>query len=246
MHGETRTGVTLQTLHPRKFDAGDILDQTPYPGLEIPNPETYSYSDLLGLSATMTADMLVNAIRTRTFIEPRENIRQRSDQSKSYPASFAPKITRLTRRVDFQKMSVAQILRMNRAIRPLWVGMPGTDESSDNALLLDPGMFAAGPTTWDGVDPGVISSIQPGLPYVLLDCNQSIEAASAPLLVNTICGGTLVIPMLKAPGSTFRPAASVCCSLDLFVEPQQIQSKKLYKLRGPFQVPSKVGEIQIP
>lgn len=61
------TGVSLQTLHPTKFDHGVILAQTPFPGIKH---DTTTVSELEALLAPMGADMLVQGIKERIYIPP--------------------------------------------------------------------------------------------------------------------------------------------------------------------------------
>ena len=81
LRGETNAGVTLQTLHPTEFDAGIVLDQTPEPGVPIPNPASYTYADLQRMSSVMSAEMLIKSIRERTFVPPYKDVPKDSIQA---------------------------------------------------------------------------------------------------------------------------------------------------------------------
>jgi methionyl-tRNA formyltransferase len=127
--GETHTGVTLQTLHPEKFDHGAILAQTP--PLKIPNASQCTYQELLEFITPKAAEVLVQGIRDRLFI-PDRNRQERSQHNDSgrgmssssssetgRPLRHAPKITTEDRYIDWKK-STEDILRRDRVLGRLW------------------------------------------------------------------------------------------------------------------------------
>lgn len=72
------TGVTLQTLHPKHFDQGRIVDQTPSPGLDIPSLSHASPQSLLQFVGPLGAEMLERNILTGSFAK--------SDEHQSMPS----------------------------------------------------------------------------------------------------------------------------------------------------------------
>ncbi|MCJ1404133.1 Methionyl-tRNA formyltransferase [Xylographa trunciseda] len=127
LHKCKMTGITLQTLHPRHFDEGKILLQTPHPGLEIPNTDSITPSELTDFLAPKGADLLLRGLRERVF-SSRNDLKPKSDLTRP-----APKITPEDRHIDWSKWSAQEILRRHRIIGPLWsraaVGhVPGKDE----------------------------------------------------------------------------------------------------------------------
>lgn len=62
-----RTGVTLQTLHPKHFDEGRIIDQTPRPGLPIPEFSSANVETLLDWIGPLGAEMLYKNIMNGNF-----------------------------------------------------------------------------------------------------------------------------------------------------------------------------------
>lgn len=128
--GRTRTGVTLQTLHDKHFDHGIILQQTPPPGFEIPNPESYTVSELLGLVSVKGAQILVEGIRTGLFVPPVEPVGW-------YPAEgetdliHAAKIKTEDRHIDWKNWSWLEIGRRSRVLGPLWSTATVADDPSD-------------------------------------------------------------------------------------------------------------------
>lgn len=118
---EAYTGVTLQTLHPEKFDHGAILAQTPLPGFEIPNPSQCTYPELLRLVTPKAAEMLVQGIRDRIFLPgATSNPTSISSEPYGHAIRHAPKITPKDRHIDWAKMSVDEILRRDRVLGRLW------------------------------------------------------------------------------------------------------------------------------
>lgn len=111
------TGVSLQTLHPTKFDHGRVLAQTPYPGIEH-NANTVS--ELETLLAPLGADMLVRGIKDRVYIPPYPDIAQPLSIGESGSLRLAPKITSSDRHIQWQTWSAEEIIRRHRVIGPLW------------------------------------------------------------------------------------------------------------------------------
>ena len=242
LRGETHTGVTLQTLHPTKFDAGVVLDQTPEPGVLIPDHASYTYAHLQNMSADMAAEMLVNAIRERSFVPPYQDARKVSGKSATRAASFAPKIEPRTRCLDFQIMSSSQIMRMNRAIAPLWTEARLAGDSSTGSIIFGSNMHLAVEADSAGQDARIISSIEPGLPYMSSDEEHGFKINSAPLLINTVDGQTLIVSMLKMPGTPFRPAAALAQTAGLFAEPSQQHGERIRTFRKPLKAPEDIRQ----
>ena len=66
LNGDRHTGVTLQTISPKGFDRGIIFDQS----FAIAIEEDEKFVFLWNRLAVIGADMLVSAIRKRTYINP--------------------------------------------------------------------------------------------------------------------------------------------------------------------------------
>lgn len=62
------TGVTVQTMHPRAFDRGEVLAQTPAPG--VPVPYGCTTDDLVALLAPHGARLLVDALQRGLYLGP--------------------------------------------------------------------------------------------------------------------------------------------------------------------------------
>jgi len=111
------TGVSLQTLHPTKFDHGMVLAQTAYPGIEH---KSTTVPELAALLAPLGADMLVQGIKDRVYIPPCPEIARPLSTEESGSPRLAPKVTSDDRHVQWQAWSAEEIMRRHRVIGPLW------------------------------------------------------------------------------------------------------------------------------
>lgn len=128
--GEPFTGVTLQTLHPEKFDHGAILAQTPLPGLKIPNQSTCTVPELIDFIGPKAADMLVQGLRDRIFVPPIRDLSSELPWQDPITLRHAPKITTGDRRIQWDTMTATEICRRDRALGRLWgfVQLPERNE----------------------------------------------------------------------------------------------------------------------
>lgn len=131
LHGRTRTGVTLQTLHPERIDHGKILMQTPPPGIKIPKPDETNIAELTNFLAPKAAQLLVQGLRDEVYLSGPGNTvpAEEDDDPTRYP--WAPKLSPDDRRVDWNGWTAAEILRRQRVLGPLWnmaQTRPGADE----------------------------------------------------------------------------------------------------------------------
>lgn len=133
------TGVSVQTLHPRHFDQGTILAQTPMPGHEICLPtETPGMAQVVEQQlATAGAEMLVDVLKQRRFVPPREDVGWYAHSDG--PIDHAPKVTKQDRYVDFEKHTVADVIAKWNALGDLWCLLPtGERLILHNVLHLPP------------------------------------------------------------------------------------------------------------
>ncbi|THC92602.1 hypothetical protein EYZ11_007932 [Aspergillus tanneri] len=117
--GRTRTGVTLQTLDLKRFDHGVILDQTPSPGFEIPNPDSCTVPQLLDFVAPKGARMLVDGIRKGVFVPPVDEHRWCPSEGDK-PLIHAAKIQTEDRHIDWANWTLAEVNKRKRVLGPLW------------------------------------------------------------------------------------------------------------------------------
>lgn len=123
LSGCRRTGVTLQTLHPKNFDHGVILDQTSYPGFEH---NSQNVDELKSITGQRGAEMLVQSIQKRTFVPPLRDVGWCNGNETAQSLRRAPKITTEDRHINWGSWSAAEILKRQQIIGPLWSIMEGS------------------------------------------------------------------------------------------------------------------------
>jgi len=137
--GETHTGVTLQTLHPEKFDHGAILAQTP--PLIIPNASQCTYQELLDFITPKAAEILAHGVRNRLFMpelnrqERGQDTRPSSSIETDRPLRHAPKITTEDRHIDWTNWMIEDILRRDRVLGRLWTFCQPTGKPKTRIVL---------------------------------------------------------------------------------------------------------------
>lgn len=125
--------MTLQTLHPKHFDHGLIVDQTPSPGLPIPDLDAATPHSLLTFVGPLGADILCHSISTGSFVDPQSYSQQSSAAiTNATPSRHAPKITPEDRHIDWATWTASDILVRDRVLGRLW------DEVTVRNLGLDP------------------------------------------------------------------------------------------------------------
>ena len=126
MQGRTRSGITLQTLHPELLDHGTILAQRTF---TIPNEGDCDLAQLVTYAAPRAADLLVDGLTRRLFDQ---TLREPWIPLSETPlvASQAPKLTSADACINWQTWSTKRILCTQRAINTLWSTLPpGVDKS---------------------------------------------------------------------------------------------------------------------
>ncbi len=107
----------MQTLHPENFDQGTILAQTPYPGFEH---GCNTVPELLSLTSSKGAEMLVQSIKSRLYLQSPRTPNSLRDNQITATARAAPKITSQDRYIDWNTWTADVIIRRHLAIGPLW------------------------------------------------------------------------------------------------------------------------------
>lgn len=108
MDDEKTTGVTVQTLHPTKFDHGAIIEQSG----PVDIAEHDNFKLLLERLANIGAELLEDVIVNGKFIDPTEI-------KSTYPYSLASKISPQKYQVDWLKQTSRQIRRASDALGAL-------------------------------------------------------------------------------------------------------------------------------
>ena len=112
----SHTGVTLQTMHPTRFDHGMILDQTPLPGVAV--PEGCAPDQLLKMLSPIGAEMLCHGIKHCLFVPPHKDVR--GGMPRPDVVEHAPKVTPEDRHIDWSTWTADQILLRDRVLGRLW------------------------------------------------------------------------------------------------------------------------------
>lgn len=115
MKGRTHTGVSLQTMHPSRFDHGMILAQTLHPGYPI--PEDCTPEHLVEKLGQLSAEMLVKGIEEGVFVSPTPAVNGADPEGK---CEHAPKIQPEDRHICWSNWTADRIMRYDRAIGRLW------------------------------------------------------------------------------------------------------------------------------
>lgn len=183
LNRRSHTGVTVQTMHPAKFDHGKLVSQTPRPGVKIPEKSTPD--DLLHILGPIGAELLCDTIDKGLFIEP---IRDLGIDHPADSLSHAPKITPEDRHIDWKTWSADEIQLRDRVLGRLW------DTTTYSDCGLSESSTEPKRTTFQG--PWSIAwrrsenvSIPPGTPRLL---GPEGGAAQNKLAIDTIDGETIV------------------------------------------------------
>ncbi|KAI8098512.1 formyl transferase [Halteromyces radiatus] len=107
LQGENETGVTVQELDDKEFDAGRILAQTK---VDLSTDHAPTYKDLSLFLANVGSDLLLDTLRN---FEDRKKNAKTQDISQ---ATKAPKIKKEWANIDFDLMASWQIEQLHRAI----------------------------------------------------------------------------------------------------------------------------------
>lgn len=197
--GRNTTGVTLQTLHPKKFDNGTILSQTPPPGFDIPNVDACTVPELLNLVAPKGAQLLVDGIKNGVFVPPVQDAGWRSSES-SDNLIHAAKIKPEDRHVDWANWSLLDLNRRNRVLGSLWSSALVSTKPTDGPLSFHRKRVIL--TDIEEVEPPAGShsfAVVPGLPFV--NCPHPVEPKkNRALYVFTRDGKALRINQMKVEG----------------------------------------------
>lgn len=161
--GDKYTGVTIQTLSGNGFDKGQVLVQTPHPGVEI--PECCSYSGLLELVQPLAAEMLCKYIYN-TYLDSEDHHKETVPSANALQSHStlrrAPKITPADREIDWENWTAKDMVLRERVLRRLWTTIKPRDGKKvrrvileDFELLPDFDTVNKSTSTKPSVDPGM-------------------------------------------------------------------------------------------
>jgi methionyl-tRNA formyltransferase len=124
---DPETGVTIQTLSPHRFDAGDILLQSDPP---IIVPPKASYATLHHQLAEVGAEMLVETLRKGLFIPPTEPVKN------TYRPSLARKMTSKDARVAWDVWSAEEMERRCGMLGSVWTELGDEPEKGQRKRVI--------------------------------------------------------------------------------------------------------------
>ncbi|KPI36561.1 Methionyl-tRNA formyltransferase, mitochondrial [Cyphellophora attinorum] len=193
MLGRKHTGVTIQSLHPTKFDHGVIIAQTPAPGIPING----RYGGLTDTLSAFGCDMLLDTIRKGLYKPPYQPIAPR----KFDELAMAPKIASEHRQIDFDSLTAEDIIRRSNALGRLYTfAQDATGRKVRVVINENIGIYVP-------QDPQVrdICKWQPvGHPYAIQGADghflSPMSATNNALFINTIDGKTLHVTRMTVEG----------------------------------------------
>lgn len=248
LQGRATAGLSLQTLHPSRFDEGIVLDQQ---GLAIPNPDEITTKELKAYLAPFGGKMLVEAIRKKLYIPPHNSIQPHQSIHKNSLVHTA-KITKQLLSVDFKTVTATDIFRRNRAFGPLHAfasPTSGSDQSRQISLDLE----MRPPTTTD--IPKEIQSIAYqipiGVPYAVCLARENINESDRPIIVNVNEDGVrrsrqIVIPKITVASMARGPGAAAAARAKFMTEPEPVGPFKLYRFCAPLSAEPSPTETKAP
>ena len=192
LSGTEVTGVSLQTLHPSKFDHGVILAQT------APSRHgAQTVQELEKILAPRGAELLVQGIKDRVFVNPPKEINERSAPDVEKAIHRAPKISPADRHIDWQMWTAEEILRKHRIIGPLWNYFSRADaRSSKQTRLIWPSGFRESPEC-----PGHIKSLVPSAGHPII---VGLQSPTQNIYIRTCDGHMLQSDYVKIEGDITR------------------------------------------
>ncbi|KAI3405554.1 FMT1 [Candida oxycetoniae] len=112
LNDDLETGVTVQTLHPTKFDHGSIIAQSS----AVPILDSDNYSSLASKLGDIGGEILAKVIEDGSFVDIKP-------LTNSYTRCFAPKIDKQERQALWSHYSARQLKRRYDALGPLFTFM---------------------------------------------------------------------------------------------------------------------------
>jgi methionyl-tRNA formyltransferase len=122
LNRRNHTGVSVQTLHPTKFDHGQIIAQTALPGIPIPAGSTPA--SLLPVLAEEGATLLKKVIESGAYLPPTQTSRLSEEDilrvTNGEGIVKAPRFRKSDMRIDWDQMTAADIALRRLVFGRLW------------------------------------------------------------------------------------------------------------------------------
>lgn len=210
IRGLKSTGVSIQTLHPTKFDHGSIIDQT----AAIPIPGDATYQTLASTLAPVGAALLVNALQNQLYLRPHKAIEA------STSPSLAPRLSTQDRFLDCFNQTAEELARRARALANLFAVVESRDGPKLRLQFYD---VEACPRKAD---------LPTGIPYALLDKSEDARNSDQPIYINT-SNGCIQVPTMVVEGRIKHTAAQAAAHVNLFRRQRAEGEKILYWFQNP-------------
>ena len=216
--------MSLQTLHPSKFDEGVVLAQTTPILLENQITE----SALVGRLAPFGAGLLVKAIRNRLYLPPYHPV-----TPPRQAVSLAPKIKMEDKVLDFQNLGRHEITQRWRALGPLHAF---AEDAEGNKLRIKCDHIYTARNNYDLVDEirdmatgeyELHHQTPIGVPFACVNRARDVMMCQEPLVVKTK-DGTIKIYDVTVEGKSSGPAAQRAAQAKLFGPPIQLEGGNEY------------------
>lgn len=212
INGYTTTGVTVQTLHPSKFDEGNVVLQTPFPGIPIPDPTQITSPELRRLLAPIGAELLVRSLREGLYLRPQST----PSIARTSKLHHAPKLSPEARHINFRSMASTHILRLNRALGRLWIRPSNTEgHSGDARLILESDLRLARTNDLEHIPSAILDNMETGVPFTVISGHPSSDAQAPVLLVKCADGNFMCIPTIRMSGLPSGNSAAVAAKANL-------------------------------
>lgn len=212
INGYKTTGVTVQTLHPSKFDEGSIVLQTPSPGLAIPHPAHITSLELRDFLAPVGAELLVRSLRERLYLRSQA----KSPATGMVKLNHAPRLSPEARRINFHVMTSTHILRLHRAFGRLWIRSNDTEQGhNDTRIILGPDVRLADENDLMDMPEDILDKTQTGLPFTITNTKSRTNGPASALLVKCADGKFVCMPTICVSGQRSGSGAAMAAKANL-------------------------------
>lgn len=118
LQGRTSSGITLQTLHPRHFDRGQIVSSTAF---DLPLNGQITLPELRDFAAELGADLLVRSLREGLYLRTNlAQIRPVQSEAGTLTLTHARKLTKEDAHVDWSLWPSDKVVRTGSVLGTLW------------------------------------------------------------------------------------------------------------------------------
>ena len=231
MHGKKETGVSVQTLHPTKFDHGVVLAQSQ----PQPIASSATKGTIFEQLAPLGAEMLVSTINDRLYIPPYNSVA--ATQPK---VELAPNITTEHATLDCEKYDAHELVNRRRALGHLhaWVEDSEGKKLRVRLNVVIPEQDRLLIATEENTNGAAVCKAVPvGVPYALIPKNHSFMHESNRLMINTKDGRSVSINQLGVEAKGYGPPIRKAVESRFFGEPETMpDGSKLHKFLKPLAI----------